>query len=986
MRPCSGEELARRVTHGVCLLIYISALCLWPQISWSQETSASENMVTEEPQPQEIATSPPEPQPTLQAGEDQGFAVMNSGSAVGVPADTGAFAEPSEDNEFIVELVARKDIILSAGMPVYLDENDVLVPLGLLAQAMQFPIKVDTATARAEGWFITPENTFVFEKPFKKAVIAGKEIELQGRAQNQLDDIFVSSKDIEKWFPIKLMFNFNELRLYLEPLQELPFEEKAARDSRWQRLQEQSKKDKEKDNYDDVIFLPYKKWSPPTFQISHDMNYTTSPADSSKTLTTSLQATNDLLGHAARLNGSLNTGDVTQKGISSVSFNLSKEDYRGNLLGRMKATEYELGDVDATPFPLADGSLRGRGAVVSNAPANFVRDINNFAVRGFGPVGWDAELFQDEQIIDFIRIGADGRYDFENIQLREGFNLFRIVLYGPNGEQEERFERFYLGQNMVEEGKFIYNLAGMESTAPLFNVDDQDEGTGVASMLGEYGLSDKVSLYGGLYHGGIGDGELNAFGSGLRLSSSRFYTQLSGLVDASGAYSGSVSTTGNISNNITVTGSHIEHKNYDAGLRSTVQETSLGFSQMFSFKFLQFGSYGFEGRSELSDTDVRTNIISNRISASFLGLNLTNEVERSKEEGSAQEAMIDGNLTMRYRSDIGLLRGRVNYALDNRDRLQSGEIGLQTNLTPDLFLNVGLNTQFTGTREKTLLASIDRQYKKFKLGFNGSVSTEDEIRLGMVLTYNLIPQLGGGYMMTGETQLLNSGTLELIPYLDANQDGQFNEGEQQIADVGFRNTLRGITATANDNGVAALEGLVPSLVNSVTIDVKTLPDIYMAPAVDKLRIFGKPGFSGPVYYPVTLFGEISGTLKTMGPMAAPVEPVQAQPLEGDAVVATQEAPVEAVVPPAESALQAIRLVLLDKDDKVVAETYTEYDGFFSFQSLPLGRYRVYVPAGSEIDKWFTGDRTGPEIAITADQTEVGTLEMTITPEAIVSTQ
>lgn len=907
-------------------------------------------------------TAPPVAAPAQGTSpSDQIFAQMEGASAPPVREKTN-FVERPEDQEYIVEVASRDNFLISQGVTVYFDDTELLLPLHAMSEGLEFPIKVDSVSGTAGGWFVSPDRTFSLAPPYKEVTISGKKMPVIGTVENHIDDLYVDARNFELWFPLKLDFKFNELRINITPTEQLSFEAKAAREKRWERLQAQSRDGlgAEKDDYSDVIFLPYKKWSPPTFQISHALNANHTPTQNTKTAVTTVQATNDLLGHSARLNAAFNAGDLNVKGLNSVALTMSKEDYRANLLGPLKATSYSFGDIDVTNFALADGPSRGRGATVTNEPANFVRDINNFAVQGFGPVGWDVELYQDQQILDFIKIGSDGRYDFEDIDLREGFNLFRIVLYGPNGEKEERYERFYLGQNMVEKGKFIYNLSGLESTGPLFNVDDQKEDSGAASALGEYGLTDNMSVYGGVYSGKIGNSNFNALGSGVRLSSARFYTQLSGLTTDSGAWSGNVTTTGNLSESIMVGAGHTEHSGYEKGDRSFVRESYARFSQLFSFKFFQYGSYGFEARTSLSDSGVRTNTLTNRISGGFMGLNLSNELERRTTDTAGSVALIDGNLTARYRNGLGLWRGRLNYAIDDRDALQSGELGLQTDIGKDLFLNLGFNAQFTGVREKTLTASLDRQFQKFKLGVQTSASTENNYAIGATLTYNLVPtSQSGNYTMSGSTQALYNGTLELIPFVDENGDGAYTPGERTVPDVTFKNRLRGGKAVSDKNGVAALENISPSDINTVTLDVKTLPDIYMAPGREQLRIFGKSGFNGPIYYPISLLGEISGTLLT----THPVETAEEQ--SGVA-----------------GALGAIKLVLLDKNDKVVAETYSEYDGYFSFQSLPLGEYRLYIPASPLLDDWYTGARNGPPIALTAKNTEVSTLEVTLSPEAM----
>ena len=875
------------------------------------------------------------------------------------PGGAVTFTERPEDSSFILELALDERTIIDRAMPVFLEEDDVLIPLGHFSAAIGFPIAVDTAKATASGWFVAEANTFLLQAPFTEAVIRGVPQPVSTIVENHIDDIYVSFREIEKWFPVKLTMDFNNLRMMLSTTEQLAFQAQAERQSRWDRIRGQSTA-LEPENFDDVIFLPYKKVSPPAVQISHNLQYNKSAADTNAPTTTTVQAYGDLLEHSARLNFGLNTGSSNSNGVNNLNFTMGREDFRGNLLGPLNATQYEFGDINSAAFPLSGGQQRGRGVTLSNAPANFIRDVNAFVIRGFGPVGWDVEVYQDEQILDFLTIGADGRYDFEDLELREGFNLFRIVLYGPNGEKEERFERFYLGQNMLEPGKFVYEFSTLESSTPLFNINNQATTPETVSLLGEYGVTKNLSAYAGYFRGPLGPTDLNSFGAGLRLSSNRFFTQLSTLTDVDGAYSASIDTTGNLGKNITIGAGHVEHQNYDVGVRGDVRETYARFSQMFSFKDLNLGSYSFEARRSISDTNVRTDTFSNRISGSFFGLNLSNDIQLRKTDTGNSDPDIEGSLTARYRSSLGLFRGRLNYRLDGSETLDSGEIQFQTNLSPKTFLNLSVNSSFTGTKQQTYSASIDHQFDKFQLGVNGAFTNQSDVRLGMALTYNLIPRSpAGDYYLTGSSRALSSGQLGVMPFLDGNENGTMDEGENPIPGVTLRNLIRGTRSVSDEKGLALIDSLSPGSVNKIQIDAKTLPDIYMTPGKEQIKVFGKTGVHGPLHYPVTLLGEISGTLAAM--VADPLDP-------------TAEAQ--------RTDLTATEILLLNDKDEVVAQAFSEYDGYFTFQSLRMGEYKIYLPPTAKISAISSGERTSKPLRLAPEQTEVSGIDVLLTSDQL----
>jgi hypothetical protein len=181
-------------------------------------------------------------------------------SATRKPNDRITYIERPDDTLFISELVLGRDVILDRGILIYLDEdNTILVPLSVLLDRLQFQIDVDKANGVAKGWFIEEGNSFLLEYPYNKVNIRGKDQAISGIVENHIDDIYVSVDEFSRWFPLTLRFNFNELRLYVETTEKLPFEETAERQSRWQRLQSQRRPEEDlKAELENAIFLPYK--------------------------------------------------------------------------------------------------------------------------------------------------------------------------------------------------------------------------------------------------------------------------------------------------------------------------------------------------------------------------------------------------------------------------------------------------------------------------------------------------------------------------------------------------------------------------------------------------------------------------------------------------------------------------------------------------------------------------------------------------------
>jgi hypothetical protein len=865
------------------------------------------------------------------------------------------FTERPDDQLLIVALVVD-DQLLNEGFLVYLDEDDILIPLGVLSEMLGFPIEVTPATGRAQGWFVREENTFSLKYPFGSITIGGQEIVLEGQDKVELheDDIYVNKRLLEKWFPINLIFKFNELALYLSTKEALPFQEEAARREKWERARMVSAPPTLKLD-DSVIRLPHRKFAPPNISVNHNLSAAKTGGVSTHNSNHSLQLQGDFLYMDMRSGIGLTTASDGDNQLQNAEFTLSKTDLDGNLLGPLKATEIEIGDTTAYNFPLAGGSQRGRGVTLSNRPANFVRDPDRYLLEGFGEVGWDLEVYQDERLVDFFTIGSDGRYSFQALPLRQGFNLFRLVFYGPNGQKREKFERVYLGANMVEPGKLVYEVSALESSSPLFDPskNPQPDTDPTFSVIGEYGIRKNLSANLGFFTGPFAADDMQGVGGGIRMSGASMFAQGNFFQSLDGGHSASVTLTGNLSKQIIWNAGHTEHRGYAMNQREILRESFLGFSHNFSLPALSSGSYGFDVRRQLRENGTTETVLTNRLSAGFLGFSLTNEIEYNIVSSNAQDNVL-GTLTIRRRLPIGNFRGRLNYNLSDAQTLDSIEIQFQNQLSDKMFLNTILNSTFGDTPLNTLSSTLDMTFKKYRLGVTASLNDDGDVRTGVNVAYNLVPQsLKGDYKMSGDAADLSSGNLMIQPFLDTNGNGIRDEGEELVPDVVFRNAQRGIEMAAGPDGMLSMKGISPNAINRILLKEDSLPDIYMRAPKKELRVLGKQGISGPIDFPLVKTGEISGTVTAYNHI-------------------DQE----------ETAVENLLIVLKNKQGEEVARVYTEYDGFYVFPSLPIGEYEMFFPKNTTRDKWYVGEGTGPSFKLTSEEPDWFDGDVFIAPHRI----
>ncbi len=140
---------------------------------------------------------------------------------------------------------------------------------------------------------------------------------------------------------------------------------------------------------------------------------------------------------------------------ASLRVRAFRMDPDAGLLGPLRATQVVAGDVDILSGDLAGASGVGRGVFVSNRPIARPTRFGTTAVRGTLPLGWDAELYRNGQLLAFQGSSPDGRYEFE-VSLIYGRNDLEVVLYGPQGQIRRESQSIPVGQGAVAPGKVEY--------------------------------------------------------------------------------------------------------------------------------------------------------------------------------------------------------------------------------------------------------------------------------------------------------------------------------------------------------------------------------------------------------------------------------------------------------------------------------------------------------------------------------------------------
>ncbi len=165
----------------------------------------------------------------------------------------------------------------------------------------------------------------------------------------------------------------------------------------------------------------------------------------------------------------------------------------GQLLGPLKATQAVAGDVDVLSGDLAGASGVGRGVFLSNRRLNQPSRFGAAILRGTLPLGWDAELYRNGQLLAYQANTPDGRYEFE-IGLVYGQNELEVVLYSPQGQVRRERQSIPVGIDAVEKGKLEYWAGVVERNQDLISFGQRPPAGGLHDRGWQYAAGVQYGL------------------------------------------------------------------------------------------------------------------------------------------------------------------------------------------------------------------------------------------------------------------------------------------------------------------------------------------------------------------------------------------------------------------------------------------------------------------------------------------------------------
>ncbi|MBU0725427.1 MAG: carboxypeptidase-like regulatory domain-containing protein [Alphaproteobacteria bacterium] len=824
-----------------------------------------------------------------------------------VPARRGGSNRLADGTALLLTVRIDRDRLLEPLM-VMTEGPGFRVSLDLLVQAFEFPIIVDAQAGRASGWFIRPDNEFSLDMAAGTVTSRGRVLPIRdGEVVSQNGELLIGDWVLPAWFGLEASVNLADLEVSIVSEEPLPAQARQRREKHFAQRQSFNVPKSELPAAPD----PAPLFGPPVIDLLAsgriiDSKYQDSQISGSYAITSA----SDFLG------GSLTSylSGTEEDPLSSRRATLSYYDAEG-LGGIGWITQARLGDTVGVSTTLLSPSASGQGLYLSNLPIGSQIRSDSTVITGDALPGYEVELYRDDQLVGYQRVGGDGVYRFEDVELFGGDNQFRIVLYGPQGQRDEIVRSIPTGGEL---GAFplTYQFAASR-------IDKgPDEGAFQSSLTTRLAVTDWLAFLSGAGTTVYNDQRISDALVGAQLREGRLLAE--GLIgrDTLGRTIGRAV----VQTRIDDTSLRLSHQVQPEAVRLDTQNrerTEAAISGtlpggLFSLPYLRYTL----GAERVSDSIIEDGLsFSARLGTQIGRTSLNNDVLWVNSTSRATEFVPEQDreeLQFFHQANfpLGRLRNRfrIGYAVApefNMREFQANTIWLMDqNLTSELDVRHQFDQKRTVTQARV-------NYDMGQAILSPRISYENS---GVISAFLDVRLSTGLEPMTGRVRMqsrpsAHDGSIAVMVFLDEDGDGQLGPDEERLEGVEIQAPQARRSALTDETGVAMLRNVQPFETSDVRIIPSSLPSSALMPGIDGYSVSVLPGGSRTMELPVVRSWSVEGRAWSVATRS-----------EGAALVGVQV------------------VALAADSDTVIASTVTAGDGTYSIAGLRQGRYRIALAA------------------------------------------
>lgn len=818
---------------------------------------------------------------------------------------------------------AEEEILVAANIGRFRVADDITaiflgsslcVDIQQVFNALDFPIMVDQSRQSASGWFIRETRTISLDFRSATGVIEGKPITLDPQSLGLVSTgQCMTTGALGKLLGIRLEYSPSGSLLSVSSKDPLPLFERLKR-------QERKETSPNGASRSDAVVpttppLPYRAFVPPNTDVALVFGGARTPRSSwSDSLAWSTFSVGELafMTAEAQLSGS-------QRGFDreTARVRLYREERDGGVFGIPQLTEFSVGDVSGLSSALGSAGGQGLGVSASTFPLNRPTSFDRTDFQGPLPTGWDVELYRNGQLLEARNNGTTGGYAFKDVPVLFGENSFQIIQYGPQGQRRVINRRINATNFLAPKGKSYYRAAIYQPELTLARRQPNSDVR--VNLRGAVGIADNLSLGAGLdsyEYGGrrlsIGSVSAQTSFAGMAVNTELFATaaqRLAGQLELQSLGNGyglrgrfllaeegfqSERISGNQMAQLDI--SLDQNLRFSEGVSGTL-------SGRFEADRYYGGEYAFRARE--------------RLTLSYGNAWLAQSLSWNHSSSGQRRDQISGDFAYNRRHGLFGLRGAVNFSLYpdvKLDRLSA--IVERSFAVSDESWRWRAEASWLASEDNFIYAiAAGRMFNSVNLDVVAETDGADTHRLGVSMSF-AFGRRSNGWGLTSRS-LAPNGTVRARIFEDLDEDGRFSAGDIPVSQARIVTNASQAGSVSDANGFAVLEAVNAIGRTQVQVVTDDLEDSHLfgQPTYTRLR----QGTVADLAVPLRPMGAVEGIVSLM-----PSQGTSANPIGG------------------------LELVLLDRNQKEVARTQSAYDGFFSFDSVPVGAYSVKLAPDSAL--------------------------------------
>lgn len=831
------------------------------------------------------------------------LAVLLGGAAAQSPAQAAEW-RPNDDDALLFD--ARLGAFrIGEGIRGYQTSGGVCVDLSDMVAALDIPVTIDPARGMAEGWAFEERNRLRIDRRAGTVRTATRQSAIASGSVHDADGGWcVTLVALSEWLGIELRADLANALLFVKAENKLPVELAAERRARAARTRPAEETDLAGLPQ---ARLPYRLWRTPSLDVVAQLGgVSDKQRDDQFERSYELYAAGELAWMSADARLSSDRDGVP----SDFRIRAYRTDSDGGLLGPLHATHVALGDISTFGSPLTAQSVAGRGAVVTNRPIGRQVTFDRKTFRGELPNGWDAELYRNGQLLDSVGSRADGRYEFVDVPLLYGDNRFEIVLYGPQGQLRRQRETVVVGAESIPPRETWYWASVAEDEQYLFNLRSpvvRDRGWRGAFGL-ERGLDARTSASLQVHSLVLRDERLTYAETSLRRSLGPALVEIGASLEEQGGYAARAQLLGQFGETFVSAESVVAHDYVSDRIDSGVT----GRHAVALDHAISWGRWvlpvhveaRYVDRLNGDDTLEGSARVSTMVSR--IAVTAALDWRRQRTDPGAVDRLETALLA---NGGIGStrVRGELRWRLAPENRFESGTlvaqrpIGVRTDMRGEIGYERSLD------RFRSAIGYV-RRFDHFALSATIEAASDGSVAGGLNVAFSLGRDPKKGGLRVTSAKLAANGTAVARIFHDANGDGLRQPDEPAAANVQVTVGRSPVETLTDSSGLVVLDRLEPHRPVLVGIDAASISDPFTQPPGPGVVVTPRPGLAVAFDLPLVSAGEVIGTLNAVG----------GRTLEG------------------------IDLELVDNDGRVAAVTRSDFDGFFQFERVPYGSYRLRI--------------------------------------------